>query len=268
MARLDKKVCIIVGAGQTPGDTIGNGRATAIVFAREGARLLLVDKDETSLVETANMIREEGGKGGECTTLVADVTLESDCQKMIDTCISEYGHVDVLHYNVGRSEGDGDVVTLAAEIWDELMAMNLRGLFLTCKYAVPAMRQRESGVITAVSSAAAVAAGTDMTYKTSKAAMNALIQGIAINNARYGIRANTIMPGLMDTPMAIERRAREQQIDRDVVRAARDSRVPLNKTMGTGWDVAYAALFLASDEASFITGVNLPVDGGQISRVG
>lgn len=265
MARLDKKVCTVVGAGQTPGETIGNGRATAIVFAREGARLLLVDIDEPSLVETANMISEEGG---ECKTLIADVTIESDCLKMIDTCISAYGQVDVLHYNVGRSEGDGDVVTLAAEIWDELMAMNLRGLFLTCKYALPAMRERESGVITAVSSAAAVAAGTDMTYKTSKAAMNALIQGIAINNARYGIRANTIMPGLMDTPMAIERRAREQKIDRDVVRAARDSRVPLNKTMGTAWDVAYAALFLASDEASFITGVNLPVDGGQISRVG
>jgi NAD(P)-dependent dehydrogenase (short-subunit alcohol dehydrogenase family) len=263
--RLDGKVAIVVGAGQTAGETMGNGRATAILFAREGARVMLVDNNEASAEETAGMIREEGG---ECFVLGADITAEADCKRIADHCVAECGRIDVLHYNVGKSEGDGEVTRIDVEVWDGLMAMNLRGLYLTCKYVIPVMREQESGVISAVSSAAAVASGSDMTYKTSKAGVNALMQSVAVNNARYGIRANAIMPGLMDTPMAIERRAREQNVSREDIRAARDARVPLKGKMGTAWDVAYAALFLASDEAGFITGIALPVDGGSTARVG
>ncbi len=263
--RLEDKVAIVVGAGQTAGETIGNGRATAVLFAREGAKVMLVDKEVASAEETAGMIREEGG---ECFVLGADITVEAYCKEIADRCLAECGRIDVLHYNVGKSEGDGEVTEIDVGVWDGLMAMNLRGLYLTCKYVIPVMRKQESGVINAVSSAAAVASGADMTYKTSKAGVNALMQSVAINNARYGIRANAIMPGLMDTPMAIERRAREQDLSRDEIRRARDARVPLKRKMGTAWDVAYAALFLASDEASFITGIALPVDGGSSARVG
>ncbi len=130
------------------------------------------------------------------------------------------------------------------------------------------MRPQKSGVVLCISSAAALASGSNMTYKTSKAGMNALVQSMAINNGPYGIRVNAIMPGLMDTPMAIERRARERGVERDVIREERDRSVPLLGKMGTAWDVASAAVFLASDEASYITGVALAVDGGVTARVG
>jgi NAD(P)-dependent dehydrogenase (short-subunit alcohol dehydrogenase family) len=263
--RLEGKVAIVVGAGQTVGETIGNGRATAVLFAREGAKVMLVDKDVGSAQETAGMTEAEGG---ECFVFAGDITREEDCRGIAERCVEECGRIDVLHYNVGKSEGDGEVTQIDIDVWDGLMAMNLRGLYLTCKYVIPVMRRQESGVINAVSSAAAVASGADMTYKTSKAGVNALMQSVAVNNARYGIRANSIMPGLMDTPMAIERRAREQNVAREDIRKARDARVPLKRKMGTGWDVAYAALFLASDEAGFITGISLPVDGGSTARVG
>tara|TARA_B100002003_G_scaffold195466_1_gene185305 strand:- start:10612 stop:11451 length:840 start_codon:yes stop_codon:yes gene_type:complete len=263
--RLADKVAIVVGAGQTAGETIGNGRATAVLFARQGARVMLVDNNVESAQETGGMIKEEGG---ECFVFGADITREEDCGRIADRCVEECRRIDVLHYNVGKSEGDGEVTQIDVDVWDGLMAMNLRGLYLTCKYVIPVMRRQESGVINAVSSAAAVASGADMTYKTSKAGVNALMQSVAVNNARYGIRANSIMPGLMDTPMAIERRAREQNVDRDEIRKARDARVPLKRKMGTAWDVAYAALFLASDEAGFVTGISLPVDGGSTARVG
>ncbi len=263
--KLENRVAVIIGAGQTPGETIGNGRAAALLYAREGARVILVDNRLESAEDTRSAIADEGG---EARSFQADVRREDDCRGAIEFAQQTYGPIDILHYNVGRSQGDSEISALPAETWDDLMSLNLRGLYLTCKHALPSMRERGQGVITAISSAAAVASGSNMTYKTSKAGINALVQSLAIDNGRYGIRVNAIMPGLMDTPMAIERRARERGVERDVVRSERDRAVPLLRKMGTAWDVAHASLFLASDEAGYITGIALPVDGGITARVG
>jgi len=267
--RLEGKTAIVVGGGQTPGDTIGNGRATAILFAREGAKVLVVDRDEASANETAEMIRSEGGV---CRAVQADATREDDCRRFVETCASEFGRVDVLHNNVGIGTGDNSVENLTEQAWDRIYNVNAKSVFLACKFAIPLMRAQQSGVILNVSSIASICAsalsGHLTAYKSSKAAVNALTEGLAMANASYGIRVNAILPGLMNTPMAIESMVKRIKIDRaDLVRA-RDSLVPLNGKMGTAWDVAYAALFLASDEARFITGVLLPVDGGQSNRIG
>ena len=266
MNRLKNKVCVVIGAGQTLGETVGNGRATAIRFAREGGQIILVDKNRQSAHATLDLIRTEGYS--DLHPINADVTVESDCERITSEVIANFGRIDVLHYNVGQSEGDSEVVTLPQSNWDKIMSMNLRGFYLCSKHTLPIMRQQGWGVIQCISSAAAVTSGRNMTYKVSKAGMNALVQSMAIDNGKYGIRVNTIMPGLMDTPMAIERRARERAVERDVIRQERDNSVPLMKKMGTAWDVADAALFLASDEASYITGIALPVDGGVTARVG
>jgi len=263
--RLAEKVAIVVGAGQTPGDTIGNGRATSILFAREGARLLLVDRDADSARETAATIEGEGGK---CAVFEADVTREDHCREFADACVDQYGQIDILHNNVGIGTGDAGATRLTEEAWDLIMNVNLKSAFLTCKHVLPIMRKQRSGCITNISSAAAVCASNILAYKTSKAGLNALTHAIAMSNAKYGIRANAIMPGLMDTPMAIEGISQARGISKQDLRQVRDSVVPLGQKMGSAWDVAYAALFLASDEAKFITGVMLPVDGGQCAKIG
>ena len=261
--KLENRVCVVVGAGQTPGETIGNGRAAAITYAREGAQLLLVDHLEERVAETRRMIAEEGF---EANILVADVTGEPGCKAISEEARARFGRIDVLHYNVGKSQGDGEVANLALEGWSGIMTLNLTGYYLTCKHALPTMRAQGSGVIIGISSMAAHGAHMNMTYGVSKAGMNALTKSMAIHNASYGIRVNAIMPGLIDTPMAIERRAREQNRSREEIRAERARQVPLLGRQGTGWDVANAALFLASDDAAYITGVCLPVDGGLSAR--
>jgi len=264
MGRLDAKIAIVVGAGQTPGQTIGNGRATAIRFGEEGARVLLVDRDEASAQETLTMMRERGGDG---SVFVADVTSERQCAALIAACQQRYGRIDILHNNVGIGTGDRGATSITEEAWDRIFATNVKAVMFTCKHALPVMRGQGSGVITNISSVAAVCAVGLTAYKTSKAAVNAYTHALATGNARYGIRANVIMPGLMNTPMAIEGNVALGH-DRSEVIARRDAQVPLGAKMGTGWDVANAALFLASDEAGFITGVCLPVDGGQAARIG
>ena len=262
---LKNKVAIVVGAGQTPGETIGNGRATAIRFAREGARLLLVDKQVDSAEETARMILQEGG---DASVLGADITIEEDCRAIAAVCVERYGHIDILHNNVGRSEGDAETVELSEENWQKLMNLNLKGMFLTCKHVLPVMRKQKHGVIINISSTSSVCSRQTLAYKTAKAGVNAMTQNLAIENAPHGIRVNAILPGYMDTPMAIERRARERGVDREIIRRERDAQVPLGSKMGTAWDVAAAAAFLASDEARYITGILLPVDGGLSARIG
>ena len=264
-ARLEGKVAIIVGAGQTPGETIGNGRATAIRFAREGAKVLLVDRDGSSAAETLDMI---GAEGGEASVFEADVSRSVDCEGLVGACVDHYGRIDILQNNVGIGGGDGDATRLSEEAWDLIFDVNLKSQFLTCKYVLPVMREQGSGCITNISSVAAIAQTPMLAYKTSKAGVNALTQSIAMANAKYGIRVNAIMPGLMNTPMAIEGISRERGIDRETLIAARDDAVPLRGKMGSAWDVANASLFLASDEADFITGVLLPVDGGTTAKVG
>ncbi len=263
--RLEGKPAIIVGAGQTPGETIGNGRATAIRFAREGAKVLLVDRDGISAAETLEMIDAEGGVG---SVFEADVSKGVDCEGVARACVDRYGRIDILQNNVGIGTGDGDAIRLSEEAWDLIFDVNLKSQFLTSKYALPVMREQGSGCITNISSVAAIARTPNLAYKTSKAGVNALTQSIAMANAKYGIRVNAIMPGLMNTPMAIEGISKERGIDRETLIAARDDAVPLRGKMGTAWDIANASLFLASDEANFITGVLLPVDGGTTAKVG
>jgi NAD(P)-dependent dehydrogenase (short-subunit alcohol dehydrogenase family) len=211
------------------------------------------------------MIKDEGG---ECSSFEADITREADCKAIADTCVQRYGRIDILHNNVGKSEGDRELSALPEENWREIMDLNLKGMYLACKYVLPVMRKQGGGVILNISSIASVCSWHTVAYSTSKAAVNGLTHHLALTNAEYGIRCNAILPGLLDTPMAIERRAREQKVDRSKIKEARDAQVPLGRKMGTAWDTAYAALFLASDEAKFITGVNLPVDGGQSARIG
>jgi NAD(P)-dependent dehydrogenase (short-subunit alcohol dehydrogenase family) len=258
--RVRDKVAVVFGAGQTPGETIGNGRATAVVLAREGAKVLVVDRDAKSAEDTVALIQEEGG---EASPFVADVVSEQQVKSAIDACTAAYGRIDILHNNVGASLalGDAPATELEAEAFDRLVSVNLRGMWFACKHAIPVMRAQESGSIVNISSMAVRHAYPYLGYKATKAAVIALTENIAGANARYGIRANTILPGLMNTPMAIEPRV-AAGTPREQVIADRNRQVPLGRKMGTGWDIAYAALFLHSDEAKFITGVSLPVDGG------
>src|SRR5262245_35366630 len=263
--RLKDKVAVVVGAGQTPGDTTGNGRATAILFAREGARVVLVDCNLKSAQETAALIETEGGR---CFAVEADVTREGECQAFARTALDTFGRIDVLHNNVGIGPGDGSIERLSEDVWDTIIRVNLKGMFLSCKSVLPVMREQKSGSIINISSIAAICSTNIAAYKVSKAGVNAMTHQIAMENAQYGIRANAIMPGLINTPMAIEGISKARGISKEELIRERDSRVPLKGKMGTAWDVAYAALFLASDEARFITSVILPVDGGQSSRIG
>ncbi|MBW2374124.1 MAG: SDR family oxidoreductase, partial [Deltaproteobacteria bacterium] len=199
--RLEGKVAVVVGAGQTPGDTIGNGRATAILFAREGARVLAVDCRLDSAQETVTLIRDEGG---EAEAFAADATRESDCEAFLADAVKRWGRVDVLHNNVGIGGGDSGPAHLSEEAWDRILEVNLKSVILPCKHVLPIMRAQGSGAIINISSIAAVCATPIVAYKASKAGINAYTQSLAVGNAKHGIRANVIMPGLMNTPMAIE----------------------------------------------------------------
>ncbi len=266
-ALLDGRVALVVGGGQTSGESVGNGRATALLFAREGAHVVVADRDEASALATVEQIRELGGAASAVTV---DVTDEARIVDMVEAAKAVTGRIDVLHNNVGASisAGDAPVTEITVEGFDAVFALNLRSMVLTCKHVLPVMRSQGSGAIVNISSTAAIFDYRNIAYKTSKAGVNALTGSLAISNAEYGIRVNAIMPGLINTPMAIESRVRLQGADRDAVTAARDSQVPLGGKMGTAWDIARAALFLASDEASFVTGVVLTVDGGQSLQVG
>lgn len=268
--RLAGKVAVVVGAGQSanagPDDhTVGNGRAVAMLFAREGARVLAVDRDPDSLRETEDLIAQAGGS---VQTLVADITDEEQVEKIAPACIDAFGSIDILHNNVGIGTGDGGVTKLDREVWENIFEVNVTGMYLTCKHVIPTMRAGGGGAIVNVSSIAAVATAGIAAYKSSKAAVNALTQHLAAANFRHGIRVNAVMPGLMDTPMAIGGHSSALDVDPEDMRRKRNNIVPLGKQQGTGWDTAYAALFLASEEARFITGVLLAVDGGQTARIG
>jgi len=264
--RLEGKVAVVVGAGQSPGEGIGNGRATVLRFAREGAKVLAVDRNLASAEETAALARKEGG---ECVAVEADVVKEATLAAAIAAAVTRWRRVDILHNNVGVSIAGGDAspLEISEEAFDRVAAINLRGTIMACKHALPVMRQQRSGVIINISSVAAWDNYPLVAYKATKAGMIAFTQQVAIQNAEFGVRANVILPGLMDTPMAVDTRARVSGKSRAEVAAARDARVPLRRKMGTAWDVANAALFLASDEANFITGVALPVDGGALVNI-
>ena len=263
--RLEGKIAVVMGGGQTPGDTIGNGRATAILFAREGAHVLVVDQRLDSAQDTVDMIEGEGNKA---TAVEADATNDQACATLVANCLETHGRVDILHNNVGIGGADAGPAHIEEEAWDRILSVNLKSVVFPCKAVLPAMREQESGSIINISSIAAVCSTGIVAYKTSKAGINAYTQSLAIGNAKYGIRANVIMPGLMETPMAIEGISKGLGVDKDELIRRRNAQVPLRGQMGSAWDIAHAALFLASDEASFITGVALPVDGGQTARIG
>jgi NAD(P)-dependent dehydrogenase (short-subunit alcohol dehydrogenase family) len=264
--RLKDKIAIVIGAGQSPGEGMGNGRATVLRFAQEGAKVLAVDNNLGSAEETVAMVKQAGG---ECVAYAADVTREKTLAEMAAAARERWGRIDILHYNVGVSiaGGDAPLDKITEEAFDRISVINLRGAIMACKHVLPMMRAQRSGVIITISSVAAWEQYPNVVYKATKAGLIAFTQQIAIQNAEYGIRANVILPGLMDTPMAVDTRARHSGKSRAEVAAARDARVPLRHKMGTAWDVANAALFLASDEADFITGVALPVDGGALVHI-
>ena len=268
LMRLESKVAMVMGAGQTPGETIGNGRATAQTFAREGAMVIAVDIDAGRAAETVEAI---AGDGGTAAARTADVTDEASLAAMIAAAVDEWGRVDVLHNNVGVSidGGDAPLEQLEEAAFDRVLQVNLRGTIMACKHMVPRMRAQGGGAIINIASIAAFVGNYPfVSYKAAKAGLVAFTKQLAVQNAADGIRANVILPGLINTPMAIEPRVRTTNRSRAEVIAERDAQIPLRGGMGSGWDIANAALYLASDEARFVTGVALPVDGGALARVG
>jgi NAD(P)-dependent dehydrogenase (short-subunit alcohol dehydrogenase family) len=258
--RLRGKVAIVVGAGSTPGDTMGNGRATAILFAREGASVALVDYRLESAEETRKMIAAEGGTS---FAVQADVTRAEDCRHAAEACLKTYGAVDILHNNVGIGEGGGPVELSEAD-WDKVLDTNLKAMYLMCKYVLPHMDECGRGSIINVSSVASIrfAPYPMLAYSASKGGVNALTRSIATQYAHRHVRCNAILPGLINTPMAIDLISERLGVAKADLIRMRDAAVPMLH-QGEAWDVAYAALFLASDESKFITGITLPVDGGQ-----
>jgi NAD(P)-dependent dehydrogenase (short-subunit alcohol dehydrogenase family) len=257
--RLKEKVAIVTGAGSV-GPGWGNGKAIAVLFAREGARVLALDINLAAVEETKAIIQREGG---ECTVQRADVTKSEQVQAAVETCIQTYGRVDTLVNNVGIVEVGGPL-ELKEENWDNVINVNLKSVFLTCKYTLPHMLAQGGGAIVNISSIAALRflGYPSASYNASKGAINQLTQNIAVQFAEKGIRANCVLPGMLNTPMIVEPLKRfysEGDIEKMI--KIRDAQVPM-KRMGNAWDTAYAALFLASDEAGYITGANLVVDGG------
>jgi len=257
--RLKNKVAIVTGAGSV-GPGWGNGKATSVLFAREGAKVFAIDINLPAAEETKEIIEKEGGI---CVIQKVDVSKSGEVKAMVEQCIQTYGHIDILHNNVGIVIAGGPV-EISEETWDRVMAVNLKSMFLTCKYVLPYMEKQGGGVIINISSIAAIRyTGIPyITYYTTKAGILGLTQSIALQYATNNIRANAILPGLMHTPMFVEP-LKEAYAAGDVEKMfeIRNKQCPTGK-MGDAWDVAHAALFLASDEAKYITGAQLVVDGG------
>jgi NAD(P)-dependent dehydrogenase (short-subunit alcohol dehydrogenase family) len=265
--QLEGMRALVVGGGLTPGETIGNGRATAVLFAREGAHVVVADRD---LGQAEATVSEILAAGGVANAVQADITDEKSIVHMVDFAREAMGGIDILHNNVGISLAGGDtgVTDIEFEAFERLTRVNLTGMVMTCKHVLPIMCEQKSGVILGIGSIASIIDYPNIAYKTSKAGVVALMENIAIRYAPSGVRANAILPGLMETPMAIESRVGVHGRSREDVIDERNSRVPLLGRMGSAWDVAHAALFLASARARFITGISLPIDGGQALAVG
>lgn len=252
------RTAVVVGGGQTEGVTTGNGRAAAMTYARNGARVLVADRDLAAAEATRDLVRAEGL---DAEAICTDIGVESDCRDLTDAALNLFGSVDILHNNVGITPV-GTIEEIDRAAWQLGLDINLTGVWSTCKFMLPHMRERRRGSVVTISSIAGLAAGPAvLAYATSKAALNAMNRSLALQYAPYGVRVNTIAPGMVDTPVGVDRVARATGFDRDDIASARAAGVPLPHR-GTAWDVANAALFLASDAAAFITGVVLPVDGG------
>jgi len=264
--RLAGKVAILFGAGQVDCDydIWGNGRATAVAYAREGATVVAVDIDRQAAEQTQSYVEKEGNV---CVARLANVTRQAEVNAVVQQTMNEYGRIDILHNNVGINEKGGPV-EVSEESWDRVMETNVKSLFITCKSVLPIMKLQRSGAIINIGSIAGIR-GTGqayISYATSKAAVSQFTQSVALEYAEFGVRANTILPGLMDTPR-IYGFGPQYYSSIESMREQRAIHVPM-KRMGDAWDVAHAAVFLASDEAKYITAVDLCVDGGLTARVG
>ena len=257
--RLKDKVALVSGAGSS-GPGWGNGKATAVLFAREGAKILAADLYLEAAVETKRIIEREGGT---CEAVTGNVSVAEDVAAIVDACIRAFGRIDVLHNNVGIVEVGGPVET-TEDSWDRVNDVNLKSMFLTCRQVLPHMTRQGKGAIVNIASVSGIRwLGVPyISYAATKAAIIHFTRVIALQYARSGIRANSILPGMMNTPMvhAAEVIAAYGGSAEEMVRR-RDEQCPMGR-MGDAWDVAYAALFLASDEAKYITGTELVVDGG------
>lgn len=265
MMRFQDKIVLAVGGGSI-GPGLGNGKAAAILYAREGARVLVSDVNVDAAEETARDIRAEGGQ---VSTAHVDVTSEASIAALFDVLRERYGRIDVLHNNVGMTR-PGATVDVTVEDWDFIFALNLRSMFLTCRAALPMMIRQRSGAIVNISSISSMRwLGSPMaSYDASKAGVTQFTRTIALEHAALGIRANVVTPGLMDTPTIVAPYSAIAGADAmDEVRRRRAEAVPMGR-MGDGWDIAHAALFLASDHARYITGQELVVDGGLTRVVG
>jgi NAD(P)-dependent dehydrogenase (short-subunit alcohol dehydrogenase family) len=262
--RLRGKVALVVGAGSI-GPGWGNGKAAAVLFARQGAQVLAADINGGAADETCAIIR---GEGGMAEPHVVDATRAEQVDEMVAACVKRFGRIDVLQNNVGVVSLGGPVELEEAE-WDRVHAVNVKSVYLACKFALPHMERQSAGAIVNVSSVAAIRwTGIPyLSYSTSKAAINQLTQAVALEYAAKGIRCNAVLPGLMNTPMitaglpdAYSGGNIEEMI------AIRNAQCPTGR-MGDAWDVAHASLFLASDEARYVTGHVLVVDGGISCRI-
>lgn len=263
--RLSDKIAIVSGAGQTPGTTIGNGKAIAMLFARAGARVLCVDLNAAQGQQTVDEINSEGGQAALC---VADVASAEGVAAIAAACESSFGPPDILVNNVGIADlADGPAHKLTEAAFDRTLRINLKGAWLLTQAVLPGMLERHRGSIVNISSLASVSGASLFAYELSKSGINRMTTSVAQTCSAEGVRSNAIMVGLMDTPMAITGLTQMTGLPEDQLRAQRAARVPM-KRMGSAWDTAYAALFLASDEAAFITGTILPVDGGSSAMIG
>lgn len=260
--RLQDKVALVMGAGSI-GPGWGNGKATAVLFAREGAAVMCADIDLDAARETAAIIE---GEGGRARAMRCDVATHAEVKAAVDATVATWGQIDVLDNNVGIAEVGG-VVELPEATWDRVLAINLKGAFLAMKEAIPHMQRRGGGAIVNISSVASIR-WTGIAYSSyyaTKAALNQLTCSTAVQYAPDNIRINAVLPGLMKTPMVAHSAglAASYSEDGDVEEMwrLRAAQAPMGR-MGDAWDVAHAALFLASDEARYITGVLLTVDGG------
>lgn len=257
--RLDGRVALVVGAGSI-GAGWGNGKAAAALFAREGARVFCVDRNTAAAEETAAII---SGDGGQAIPYTADISSRSDIRAMVSACFDAYGRIDVLNNNVGIFE-PGNVVDLAEDAWDRAFSVNLKAVYLTMKQVIPDMVRQGGGSIINISSVSSIRhlGISGVTYGSSKAALNHMTRLTAVEFARHGVRVNAILPGLMRTPFVeLSVASRMDAATAEARLRERDERVPMGR-MGDAWDVAKAALFLASDDSRYITGTELVVDGG------
>lgn len=261
MTRLADRVALVFGAGSV-GPGWGNGKASAVAYARAGAKVVCVDINRSAAEETVGIIRGEGGKA---EALACDVTKLMEVEDVVARTTALFGPVDILHNNVGHAKMGGPP-DLSEDEWRREMDLNVTGMFLACKVVIPTMVARGRGVITNISSSAGIRyVGYPYTsYYAAKGAVNQFTVGVALQYARDGIRCNAILPGLMDTPLIYQQITVQYASPDDMVKARHEA-TPMGR-MGTGWDVANAAVFLASDEASYINAVCLPVDGGFTAR--